>query len=52
MATGQLVRGLVRAAGTNLTNYLDKALKVGGTVGREAATAGLQFGLDKFAPLP
>ena len=50
MATGQLVRGLVRAAGTNLTNYLDKALKVGGTVGREAATAGLQFGLDKFAP--
>jgi len=50
MATGQIVRGLVRAAGTNLTNYLDKALKVGGSVGREAAAAGLQFGLDKFAP--
>ena len=43
-------KAFLRTAGTALTNYLDDALRRGGTVGQEAATAALRAGKAKFAP--
>ena len=54
MATGTAVKGLLRAAGTNLNaflkQYADDALRVSGKLGQDAATAALQFGVNRFAP--
>ena len=40
----------LRTAGTALTSYLDDALRIGGNIGQEAATAALRAGKAKFAP--
>ena len=40
----------LRTAGTALKSYLDDALRIGGNVGQEAATAALRAGKAKFAP--
>ena len=47
---GAVTRGLLRTAGTALGGYLDDALKIGGTVGQEVASAALRAGKSKFAP--
>ena len=47
---GQIAKGLLRTAGEGLKNYLDDALRLGGTVGQELATAGLRAGKSRFAP--
>tara|TARA_B100000424_G_scaffold45679_1_gene31470 strand:- start:146 stop:709 length:564 start_codon:yes stop_codon:yes gene_type:complete len=47
---GQVAKSLLRTAGEGLKNYLDDALRLGGTVGQELATAGLRAGKSKFAP--
>tara|TARA_S200000501_G_scaffold255506_1_gene239377 strand:+ start:203 stop:775 length:573 start_codon:yes stop_codon:yes gene_type:complete len=54
MAVGTAVKGVLRAAGTNLNSFLkqyaDDALRLSGKLGQDAATAALQFGVNKFAP--
>ena len=40
----------LRTAGTALKSYLDDALRIGGNVGQEAATAALRAGKAQFAP--
>ena len=50
MATGQIVKGILRTAGTALGSYLDEALSIGGKVGQKAATAALDAGKGFFAP--
>ena len=40
----------LRTAGTALTSYLDDALRIGGNIGQEAATAALRAGKARFAP--
>jgi|8_EtaG_2_1085327.scaffolds.fasta_scaffold09828_2 hypothetical protein len=40
----------LRTAGTALQSYLDDALRIGGNIGQEAATAALRAGKAKFAP--
>mgnify|MGYP003114623543 CR=1 FL=1 len=47
---GAVTRGLLRTAGTALGGYLDDALKIGGAVGQEVASAALRAGKSKFAP--
>jgi len=47
---GQVAKSILRTAGEGLKNYLDDALRLGGTVGQELATAGLRAGKSKFAP--
>ena len=47
---GQVAKSLLRTAGTALTGFLDDALRIGGNVGQEAATAALKAGKAKFAP--
>ena len=47
---GQTGKLFLRTAGTALKGYLDDALRIGGTVGQEAATAALRAGKAKFAP--
>jgi|TARA_R100000081_G_C4696289_1_gene105213 hypothetical protein len=44
------VAGLARLAGSKLGGYLDDALRIGGQVGQDLATAGLKAGKAKFAP--
>ena len=44
------VAGLARLAGAKLGGYLDDALRIGGQVGQDLATAGLKAGKAKFAP--
>ena len=44
------VAGLARIAGSKLGGYLDDALRIGGQVGQDLATAGLKAGKAKFAP--
>ena len=44
------VAGLARIAGSKLGGYLDDALRIGGQVGQDLATAGLKAGKEKFAP--
>ena len=43
-------KAFLRTAGTALKSYLDDALRIGGNVGQEAATAALRAGKAKFAP--
>ena len=50
MATGPVVKKLLRTAGSQLGGYLDKALKMGGDVGQAVATEGLNLGIQAFAP--
>ena len=50
MATGPVVKKLLRTAGSQLGGYLDKALKMGGDVGQAVATEGLNLGIQTFAP--
>ena len=50
MALGPTGKVFLRTAGTALTGYLDDALRIGGNVGQEAATAALKAGKAKFAP--
>ena len=50
MATGPVVKKLLRTAGTQLGGYLDKALKMGGEAGQAVATQGLNLGIQAFAP--
>ncbi len=50
MATGPVVKKLLRTAGTQLGGYLDKALKMGGQAGQAVATQGLNLGIQAFAP--
>ena len=40
----------LRTAGTALKSYLDDALRIGGNIGQEAATAALRAGKARFAP--
>ena len=47
---GQIVKGILRTAGTALGSYLDEALNIGGKVGQKAATAALDAGKRTFAP--
>ena len=47
---GQTGKLFLRTAGTALKGYLDDALRIGGNVGQEAATAALRAGKAKFAP--
>lgn len=46
-ATG---KSFLRLAGSGLKNYLDDALRIGGNIGQEAATAALRAGKAKFTP--
>ena len=48
--TGQIVKGILRTAGTALGSYLDEALDIGGKLGQKTATAALDVGKDFFAP--
>ena len=50
MALGPTGKVFLRTAGTALKAYLDDALRIGGNVGQEAATAALRAGKAKFAP--
>ena len=50
MALGTAGKVFLRTAGTALKGYLDDALRIGGNVGQEAATAVLRAGKAKFAP--
>jgi hypothetical protein len=50
MALGPTGKVFLRTAGTALKGYLDDALRIGGNVGQEAATAALKAGKAKFAP--
>ena len=50
MALGPTGKVFLRTAGTALKGYLDDALRIGGNVGQEAATAVLRAGKAKFAP--
>ena len=43
-------KAFLRTAGTALKSYLDDALRIGGNIGQEAATAALKAGKAKFAP--
>ena len=43
-------KAFLRTAGTALSSYLDDALRIGGNIGQEAATAALRAGKAKFAP--
>ena len=43
-------KAFLRTAGTALTSYLDDALRIGGNIGQEAATAALRAGKARFAP--
>lgn len=43
-------KAFLRTAGTALRSYLDDALRIGGNIGQEAATAALRAGKAKFAP--
>ena len=43
-------KAFLRTAGTALKSYLDDALRIGGNVGQEVATAALRAGKAKFAP--
>ena len=43
-------KAFLRTAGTALKSYLDDALRIGGNIGQEAATAALRAGKAKFAP--
>ena len=40
----------LRLAGSQLGGFLDEALRIGGNVGHDLATAGLRAGKAKFAP--
>ena len=40
----------LRLAGSQLGGFLDEALRIGGNVGQDLATAGLRAGKAKFAP--
>ena len=48
--TGQIVKGILRTAGTALGSYLDEALDIGGKIGQKTATAALDAGKGFFAP--
>ena len=43
-------KAFLRTAGTALSSYLDDALRIGGNIGQEAATAALRAGKARFAP--
>ena len=43
-------KALLRLAGSQLGGFLDEALRIGGNVGQDLATAGLRAGKAKFAP--
>ncbi len=43
-------KALLRLAGSQLGGFLDDALRIGGNVGQQAATAALRAGKAKFAP--
>ena len=43
-------KALLRVAGSQLGGFLDDALRIGGNVGQQAATAALRAGKAKFAP--
>ena len=43
-------KAVLRTAGTALKSYLDDALRIGGNIGQEAATAALRAGKARFAP--
>ncbi len=43
-------KAFLRLAGTQLGGFLDEALRIGGNVGQQAATAALRAGKSKFAP--
>ena len=46
----QVAKSFLRTAGGQLGGYLDKALNIGGKVGQDAATAALNYGVQRFAP--
>ena len=43
-------KAFLRLAGSQLGGFLDDALRIGGNVGQQAATAALRAGKAKFAP--
>ena len=43
-------KALLRLAGSQLGGFLDEALRIGGNVGQQPATAALKAGKAKFAP--
>ena len=45
-----IAKTFLRTAGSQLGGYLDKALDIGGKVGQDAATAALNYGVQRFAP--